>query len=101
MYVIQAYHYAGRKTSLAVPDPSKQDYTGYGNTDYYEDDHTHVTAPYKVGDLAHYSGHVTLCRRAGDAQTAVFSSHGSEAGPIPTSLHYRSDLRFVVRPPLK
>ena len=100
MFVIQCYHWAMGKSGLVVPDPSKQGWTGYGNTDYYEDDHPRVSAPYKVSDLAHYSGHVTICRKAGDAQTAVFTSHGKEAGPIPTSLHYRSDLRFVVRPPL-
>lgn len=99
-YVLTAYHYAKRKTGLDVPDPAKQGWTGYGNTDYHEDDHPRVSAPYKVGDLAHYNGHVTICRKAGDARTAVFSSHGQEAGPHPCSLHYRSDLRFVVRPPL-
>jgi hypothetical protein len=100
-YVIQAYYYARTKTGFAVPDPSKQNWTGYGNTDYYEDDHPPVTnGRYLVGDLAHYHGHVSICRRAGSATTAVFSSHGSEAGPVPTSLHYRGDLRKVVRPSL-
>lgn len=101
LYVIQSYHWAKTKTGLAVPDPSKQNYTGYGNSDYYEDDHPMVNdGKYLVGDLAHYNGHVTICRRAGSATTAVFSSHGSEAGPVATSLHYRDDLRKVVRPPL-
>jgi hypothetical protein len=101
MYVIQAYHYAREKTGIDIPDPSKQNYTGYGNTDLYEDDHPHVSEAYNIGDLAHYDGHVTLCRKAGTAETAVFSSHGQESGPMPVSLHYRSDFRFVVRPPLK
>jgi hypothetical protein len=100
-YVIQAYHWAMAKSGLVVPDPSKQGWTGYGNTDYYEDDHPSVLSGiYKVGDLAHYSGHVTICRRAGGPTTAVFSSHGQEAGPMPTNIHYRSDLRKIVRPPL-
>lgn len=99
-YVIMAYHWAMVKSGLTVPDPSKQGWTGYGNTDMYESDHPRVTDFYKVGDLAHYPGHVTLCRRPGTATTAVFSSHGQEAGPIPTSIHYRTDFRFVCRPPL-
>lgn len=100
MFVIQSYHWASKESGLVVPDPSKQGWSGYGNTDFFEDDHPRVAAPFKVGDLAHYAGHVTICRKAGDARTAVFTSHGMEAGPIPTSLNYRSDLRFVVRPPL-
>ena len=100
MYVIQAYNYARRKTSVDLADPSKMNWSGYGNTDMYEDDHPRVGEPYRPGDLAHYEGHVALCRRGGTARTAVFSSHGQEAGPMPVSLHYRSDLRFVCRPPL-
>lgn len=104
-YVIQAYHWAMTQSGFTVPDPSKgggaAPWSGYGNTDWYEDDHPHVTdGVFKVGDLAHYNGHVTLCRKAGGEVTAVFSSHGQEAGPQPVSLHYRSDLRFVCRPPL-
>lgn len=104
-YVIQAYHHALVATGLPVPDPAKQNYTGYGNTDYYEDDHPQVTnGQYLVGDLAHYgtthTSHVSICRRSGTKTTAVFSSHGSEAGPIPTSLYYRGDVLKVVRPPL-
>jgi hypothetical protein len=102
MYVIQAYHWAMGKSGLVVPDPSKQGWSGYGNTSEHEDDHPRVSdGNYKVGMLAHYSGHVTLCRKPGTATTAVWSSHGQEAGPIPVSLSYRNDLRFVVIPPLR
>jgi hypothetical protein len=100
-FVIQAAYWARQKSGLlSVPDPGGYNWTGYGNTDS-EDGWPQVTAPFKVYDLAHYNGHVTICRRPGDASTAVFTSHGTEAGPIPTSLHYRSDLRFVCRPALK
>lgn len=108
-YVIAAYNYAARKyPALKVPDPSMHGYTGFGNTDDREDDHPKVLdGRYLVGDLAHYNGptthHVAICRRPGSAQTAVWSSHGQEAGPVPVSLHYRTGsygLRFVVRPPL-
>jgi hypothetical protein len=101
--VIQAYHYALETTGLDVPDPAKQNWTGFGNTDLHEDDHPQVTdGRYEVGDLAHYSSpaHVTICRKAGDASRAVWTSHGQESGPDPRTLHYRDGFRFVVRPPL-
>jgi len=75
-------------------------YSDSGNTNT-EDDHPKVTdGRYDVGDLAHYDGHVTICRKAGDASRAVWTSHGEEADPEPRALHYRPDFRFVVRPPL-
>lgn len=99
--VIQAYAFAKKTTGLNVADPAKQRWSGYGNTDLFEDDHPHVTdGQYRVGDLAHYKGHVCICRKAGDATTSVWTSHGQESGPEARSLHYRSDFRFVVRPPL-
>jgi hypothetical protein len=99
--VIQAYRYGMKKTGLDVADPAKQRWSGFGNTDLFEDDHPQVTdGRYRVGDLAHYKGHVCICRKAGDASTAVWTSHGQESGPEPRSLHYRSNFRFVVRPPL-
>lgn len=109
MFCIQAYNWASRQSGLKVPDPSKQGYSGYGNTDQYLDDHPHVTNDlYQVGDLAHYSGihtnHVTLCCRKGNTATALFCSHGSEYGPEFHTLHYRTGamgLRFVCRPPLR
>jgi len=97
--VIQAYRYAKSKSGYAVPDPAKQGWSGYGNTDYYEDDHPTVTGSYQVGDLAHYNGHVCLCMKAGNAETADWWSFGSEP-PSKRKLNYRSDFRKVVRPPL-
>lgn len=104
-YVIQSYYAARVKTGLNVPDPAKQGWSGYGNTREYEDDHPTVgNGQYLVGDLAHYgvssSSHVALCRRAGTSSTAVWSSHGTEAGPVPVSLFYGPPLLKVVRPPL-
>jgi hypothetical protein len=98
MSAIQAFHSAG------APDPSKQGYSGYGNTDYYEVEHPRVGGGYLVGDLAHYgsggnSSHVTVCIRAGDSGSADWWSFGSEP-PSRRSLYYRSDFLFVVRPPL-
>lgn len=97
---IQAFHFAKRETGLDVPDPAMQGWSGYGNTNYYEDDHPKVTTgQYLVGDLAHYDGHVCLCYHAGDADSADWFSFGSEP-PSKRKLYYRDDFRFVVRPPL-
>jgi hypothetical protein len=98
MSAIQAFHAAG------APDPSKQGYSGYGNTDYYQVEHPRVSGQYQVGDLAHYgsggdSSHVTVCIRAGDSDSSSWWSFGSEP-PSRRSLYYRSDFIFVVRPPL-
>jgi hypothetical protein len=95
--VIQAVHYAKQKTELAVSDPSKQNWSGYGNTDLYEDDWPTVSGSYDVGDLAHYQGHVTLCIKAGDWNASEWWSFGSEP-PGRRKLSYRSDFRKVVRP---
>lgn len=99
-YVILSYHWARQETGLSVPDPSGYAYKGWGNTWDDLDSHQRVEAPYSVGDLAHYEGHVTICRFGGKAATAMWSSFGREAGPNMTMLDYRSDLRFVCRPPL-
>lgn len=97
--VIWAYDYANRRVSASVPDPAKQGWSGYGNTDLYEDDHPHVSGSYLVGDLAHYQGHVTLCIKKGSWDSSDWWSFGSEP-PSRRKLSYRSDFRFVVRPPL-
>jgi len=96
---IQAFQFAKRETGVNVPDPAQQGWSGYGNTNYYEDDWPTCGAPYKVGDLAHYDGHVCLCYHPGNADTADWFSFGSEP-PSKRKLHYRTDFRKVVRPKL-
>jgi hypothetical protein len=97
--VIQAFNYANRKSGQKVPDPSKYNYAGWGNTWDDEDGHPKVTnGQYKVGDLAHYDGHVCVCYHPGDANSADWFSFGSEP-PSKRKLYYRSDFKFVVRPP--
>jgi len=60
---------------------------------------------YLVGDLAVYGqrgsdgSHTTVCRKAGSASTSVWSSHGSERGPVPVKLNYRDDLLGCWRHP--
>ena len=97
--VIWAFDYANCRCAADVPDPAKQGWSGYGNTDYYEDDWPIVSGSYKVGDLGHYDGHVTLCIKAGDWNTSDWWSFGSEP-PSRRKLNYRSDFRYVCRPPL-
>lgn len=103
-FVIQAVDYARRWANLvgSVRDPSKYSFTGYGNTDDDEDGWPFVSAPFRVGDLAHFSNsrHVIICFKPGDRATALWGSHGREAGPEAVRLDtYRTeDFMFVVRP---
>jgi hypothetical protein len=97
---MQMFKWAAQQTGIAVPDPSKQGWSGYGNTNYYQDDWPTVTSgSYLVGDLAHYDGHVCVCMKAGNKDTADWWSFGSEP-PSKRKLNYRSDFRKVVRPKL-
>jgi hypothetical protein len=104
--VIQAFDYARRKTKAPVPDPAIQGWSGYGNTDLYEDNWPKVGAPFRVGDLGHFhsSRHVILCIKAGDTKTAEWLSHGKEAGPervrLATYYRYPWEWMFAVRPVL-
>lgn len=103
-YATAAYYWARKDTGVYVPDPNGRGYDGWGNTDtLYANNRVHVGAPYAVGDLAIYgpsykTRHVTICRQAGDSVTAIFSSNGSEAGPLACRPFYRSDLLAIVRP---
>jgi hypothetical protein len=100
-YVILAYYWARKVTGLPVPDPSGYLYRGYGNTWDDLDGHPRVTSGnFLVGDLAHYDGHVTICRKPGNSSTSVWSSMGSDIGPDGMPLFYRGDFLKVVRPPL-
>ncbi len=98
-YCSLVYFWAKQETGLKVPDPTGYNFSGYGNTWDDLDGHPRVSSPYQVGDLAHWEGHVAVCRKPGSTSEAVFSSFGREAGPNPVNLNYRSDLRFVCRPP--
>jgi hypothetical protein len=104
--IIQAYYHAKQKTDLDVVDPSKWDFRGYGNTDWYMDDHRKVGAPYRIGDIAHFHSprHVILCIKAGDVKTAEWFSHGTESGPdlirLASYSRFPGEFMFVVRPPL-
>lgn len=115
--VVAACYWARVKSGVWVPDPSGYGYGGYGNSDslYTVNKWRKIpfTGPFAVGDIAVYgpvwkTRHVSICRVPGDHANAVFTSHGSDAGPNPTRVYYRrsiyggtwGDLLAVVRPVL-
>lgn len=102
---IQGAYYAMKKAGLVgnVQDPSKQNWSGYGNTDLYEDDWPKTGAPYRVGDIAHFhsSRHVCWCIKPGDHRAAEWWTFGHEPPAIVTLATYPrfpSEFMFVVRP---
>jgi len=102
-YAILAYWWGRSRSGLAVPDPSDYSYLGFGSTRELDDNPRVTSGNYLVGDLALYdsAGHVTLCKKPGDATTSRWSSFGGEPRPLERELFYRSDFLKVVRPPLK
>lgn len=105
--VISAYYWADMWLPYLVKDPGGYGYTGIGNTGsiLHTNQKRRVPLDHKffVGDMAlfgpsfNYTKHTTICRRNGDAYTSVWTSHGSERGPYPTRLRYRTDFLCVVR----
>lgn len=105
-YAICAYYWADLWCAFKVKDPGGWNYTGIGNTQTIlaTNRTRRVSLDHKffIGDMALFGSwgdtkHVTICRKGGDERTSIWSSHGSESGPLPTLLHYRSDLVVVVR----
>jgi hypothetical protein len=100
-----AYFWARKVTGIAVPDPNGSGFNGYGYTGTLVNN-PRVSGSYQIGDLAIYGAssgsteHVCTCYVAGDANSSVWCSHGSEAAPYAVKLHYRGDLYCVVRPGL-
>jgi hypothetical protein len=94
------------ESDVPVPDPNGRAYEGYGYTGTYPYNlGRRVSPPYEVGDMALYGSEsrttdVTICRRRGSDSDAIFTSNGSEAGPMPTRASYRSDFVCMPRPQL-
>lgn len=109
-FATQAFYYAWDiLDGVPLQDPNGVvQYDGYGFTGtLLSTNHEHripMDRKFFVGDLAIYGSsmwntkHVTVCRQNGVAASAIFSSHGSEAGPVPTRVRYRADLLGVYRP---
>lgn len=106
-YVTLACFWAGHETGIDFADPNGLNYSGWGFTGTLLHNNLHHPVPpdhdYLIGDLAIYgpawaTRHVVICRERGTATTSVWSSHGSEAGPLPVRALYRTDLLGVFRP---
>ena len=104
--VISAFYWADLWLPYTVKDPGGYGYTGIGNTTTILSTNRKRRIPldrkFFVGDMALYGSwsqtkHVTICRKNGDAHSAIWTSHGSERGPYACYLRYRSDLVCVVR----
>lgn len=107
-YVALAFYRAGSNSGHPVSDPLGYHYTGWGNTGSAYTYLNEFEAPkdkYRIGDVALYlkgsaaHHHMTVCIKAGDSETAVFSSFGTESGPEERELNYRLDLTGVYRHP--
>jgi len=96
-YVALTFWWAGHHTGHPVSDPLGMHYSGWGFTGSaldFLDAHQAPEDKYRVGDIAIYGTrsdtvHMTVCRMAGTGTTAIWSSHGQEAGPEPRrDVHY-------------
>jgi hypothetical protein len=103
--IIQIVDYARRKANLldVTRDPAKQNWTGFGNTDWNEDDWPRCWSPYRVGDIGHFhsSRHVIFCISPGTQRTARWWTFGHEPPGIVTLNTYSrfpSEWMFAVRP---
>jgi hypothetical protein len=106
-FATSAFRWADLHTSFTVADPNGLKFNGYGYTGTLLAHNRRGRIPFDryfyVGDMAiygpslSYTTHVVICRKNGKASKAIWTSHGSEAGPYSVYLHYRSDLLIVVR----
>lgn len=102
-----SFFWVRHKLGIPVEDPNGLGFNGYGYTGTLLAANVARKIPldrvFFVGDLAIYghgstTTHVVTCRKGGRAVDAIWTSNGSQAGPYPVRLHYRSDLLAVVRP---
>ena len=104
-----AFNWAMHKTGVYLPDPLNERYTGWGNTGTqlaFLKSHP-VASKFLVGDMALFGSlasteHTSICRKAGTAATAVFSSNGHESwvfnrdAPEPITLEHEKALQHLV-----
>lgn len=103
---IASAYWTRTHTGIYLPDPLGYNWSGYGNTVSAWVTNMRrklgLSAVFEVGDEALYgawaSKHMSICRKRGTIDKAIFTSHGSEAGPNPTYANYRNDLFAIVRP---
>jgi hypothetical protein len=104
---ISSFAWSNYWCKFPVKSPGGFGYTGFGWTGSILEENKTRRVPldhkFFIGDMALYgpslshTAHVTICRRGGNTMGSVWTSHGSERGPYPTRLSYRSDLLLVVR----
>jgi hypothetical protein len=107
-YVTSALYWADKwGVGFKVEDPNGLDYSGWGYTGTLLSHNFRHQVPldhnFYVGDIGLYgpasrTRHTVICRKGGNISTAIWSSFGSERGPIPVRLRYRSDVLCVLRP---
>ena len=104
--VTGAFFWGSDQSNFPVRDPNGRGWDGYGYTGTLltENIHASVPADHKcfVGDMGIYgtawhTKHVVICRAGGSRESSIWTSHGSESGPVPVRLNYRSDLLGVFR----
>jgi hypothetical protein len=105
--VISAFFACNRGMAVKIKDPGGYNYSGWGYTGSILETNKKRRVPldhkFFIGDMALFgrhlgaTSHVTICRRGGGTQDSIWTSHGSESGPIPTRLLYRRDLLGVFR----
>ncbi len=105
--VSAAFRWADIWCAFPIKDPGGFNYGGWGWTGSLLATNRKRRIPpdrkFFVGDFCIYGSsftntkHVTICRRNGDFQSSIWTSHGSEQGPIPTRLGYRRDLLVILR----
>lgn len=100
-YVALAYSWAMHHTGIFIADPLNEHYSGWGYTGTQYDflrSHPAPAGKYLVGDMAIFGTpsntvHTSICRKAGNDTTAIFSSNGHESwvfnrdAPEPISLN--------------
>lgn len=108
-FATSAFRWADLHTKWRVYDPNGRNfnYNGYGYTGTLLSNNRSRRVPFDrkfyIGDMALYgpslsnTTHVCICRKNGDADDSLWSSHGNENGPYTVQLKYRRDLLIVVR----
>lgn len=105
--VTGAFYWTDQHAQFKLKDPNGLNYNGYGFTGTLLSHNRSGRVPFDrrffVGDMVLYgpslfdTRHVAICRKDGLADSALWTSHGSESGPVPVLMHYRKDALVVVR----
>ena len=106
-FVTGAFYWAEIHTKFTVSDPNGLKYNKYGYTGTLLANNRTRRVPldrkFFIGDMGlygsslSYTTHVVICRKEGNIEEAIWTSHGSELGPYPVYMDYRPDLLVVVR----